>query len=150
MPELTHTESWTVEITCTGRMTLKTPSNKPEIKKAKGGPNTEEWNEDDCESAADLEGKTFDIQRFNDNWARYLNGEIWTKARLYDVAIFEMDEEDDEAMQESEEEEGESGGSGSEDVAEAASTAGEGQASHKRSAAEDPAPEDSTKRARQE
>ena len=143
-------DPWNVEITCTGRKTLKTPSNKPEIQKAKGGPHTEEWNPDDCESAADIEAKTVDIQRFNDNWARYLEGEIWTKARLYDVAIFEMDEQDDEGVQESEEDDDESDDSGSEDMAEAVSTAGEGRSSNKRAAAEDPAPGDSTKRIRHE
>ena len=121
----------------------------PQIKKAKGGPPTEEWNEDDCESAADVENKDFDIQRFNDNWARYLEGEVWTKTRLYDVAIFEMDQQDDEAVGESEEDD-DDGASDSDDGDKAVSTAGEEGSSNKRAAAEESASEDSTKRVRHE
>lgn len=121
----------------------------PQIKKAKGGPHTEEWNEDDCESAADLDAKTVDIQRFNDNWVRYLKWEVWTKTRLYDVAIFEKDEQDDEAVGESEEDD-DDGDSDSDDGDKAVSTAGEGRPSNKRGAAEDSASEDSTKKARHE
>lgn len=121
----------------------------PQIKKAKGGAHTEEWNEDDCESAADLDAKTVDIQRFNDNWVRYLKWEVWTKTRLYDVAIFEKDQQDDEAVGESEEDD-DDGDSDSDDEDKAVSTAGEGRPSNKRAATEDSPSEDSTKRARHE
>ncbi|KAL8795191.1 MAG: hypothetical protein Q9195_002346 [Heterodermia aff. obscurata] len=143
-------DSWHVEITCTGQKTLKTPSNLAQITKAKGGPPTEEWNPDDCESEGDQESKEVNIQRFNDSWARYLKGELWTKTRLYDVAIFEMDEQDDEDRQGSEEDEDDvSGENDSEEVAEEAST-GEERSANKRAAPEDSAIEDSTKRARHE
>ena len=138
----------------------------PQIKKAKGGPPTEEWNEGDCESEGDLNTKDVDIQRFNDNWARYLKGEVWTKTRLYDVAIFERDEEDDENRYGDDEEEGDEEDDEeveqeseendkndegvSDDAAKAASTAGEGESSNKRAAAEDLIAEDPIKRARYE
>ena len=124
-----------------------------QIKKGKGGPPTEEWNDGDCESPGDLDSKAVDIQRFNDNWVRYLKWEVWTKSRLYDVAIFERDEEDDEAGQGSEgeeEEEEESDDSESDDVAGEKSIAGGEGSSNKRAAADDLDPEDSTKRARLE
>ena len=159
-------DPWHVEITCTDQKTLKSPSNMPEIKKAKGGPPKEEWNQEDFEPATDLDDKVVDVKRFNDNWARYLKGEVWTKTRLYDVAIFERDEEDDEGLDDEDDEEDDEGDDEAElesddeddgsrandphDATKIAFITGEEVSSNKRAAPEDPVVEDSTKRIRHE
>ena len=45
----------------------------------------------------------FDASLFNDNgnWKDFLKGDLWSKARVHDVAVFTKDEDDSESGQES-------------------------------------------------
>lgn len=108
-------DTWEVEITCTGLKKLKFPSDLPHVLKGKGGPPKEICKEEDDECFAAIEQKAFDVSLFNEDgsWRKYLTGDIWSKARLYDVQLFMKDELDMESGQESEDD-GDGDGDGDE------------------------------------
>lgn len=70
----------------------------PYIQRGKGGPAKEVWKKNDKEYFVHVERKAFDVTLFNkdDNWRKYLRGEVWPKTRVYDVALFMKNDQDDE------------------------------------------------------